>query len=339
MSDRTYWTGLWIILLSPILLSIIAFKLDTRPANTTELVENVRPGVVLIRNQIDSATGGSGSGFFVGENKIVTNHHVVDGNGKIFVVSSNSQRQYEAKVLHHDPIADIAVIEVVDWNVFKKNEMPVNLSFGNSDKMKQGDKVVVVGHPWGLTWTVSEGILSAKHRRAGQNPKFMDQVDANLFQGNSGGPIFNENGEVICVSTMMLAMEGGSYGFCVPSNLVDKITHDFNIFGEVRWRVLNISAGLTDDGSSVIVSSLEPNGAAAKAGIKEGDKILEIYTAGNHPQGIKIINPNDLITELAMLKGNNEKVKLLVERNGERMMIDVNTNYRLSSDYIPDGSK
>jgi serine protease Do len=337
--DRNYWYGIWIIAFTPIFLSIIAFNLDDRPKNTTELVEKVRPGIVLIQNQIDTANGGSGTGFFVDENKIVTNHHVVDGQGQIFVTSSNSQRKYNAEIIHYDVIADIAVIRIVDWDVFKKNEMPVNLSFGNSDKTKQGDKVVVVGHPWGLTWTVSEGILSAKHRRAGQNPKFMDQVDANVFQGNSGGPIFNEDGKVICVSTMMLAMEGGSYGFCVPSNLVDKITHDLNLFNEVRWRVLNISASLTDDGSSVIVSSLEPDGAAAKAGIKEGDKLLEIQNSESDLQGIKITNPNDLITELAMLKGNNENVKLLIEREGKRMIINVNTNYRLSSDYTPDKSK
>ena len=75
----------------------------------------------------------------------------------------------------------------------------------------------------------------------GQNPKFMDQVDANLFQGNSGGPIFDGNGNVVCVSTMMLSMEGGSYGFCVPSNLVQKVVYDLNAFGEVRWRVMNIT--------------------------------------------------------------------------------------------------
>jgi serine protease Do len=317
-------------------MSIVAFNLDTTPKNTTELVDNVRPGIVLIQNQIDVATGGTGTGFFIDDNKILTNHHVVDGNGKIFIYSSNSSRKYEAEVVHRDAVADIAILKIVDWEVFKKNETPSNLVFGNSDDMKQGDKVVVVGHPWGLTWTVSEGILSGKHRRAGQNPKFMDQVDANLFQGNSGGPIFNSNGEVTCVSTMMLAQEGGSYGFCVPSNLVKKIINDFNVFGEVRWRVLNISASLTDDGGYVIVSSLESDGAASKAGIKEGDKILEIYTESNHPKGIVVRSPDDLITELAMLKGNNEKVKLMIEREGKRMMIDVNTNYKLSSDYIPD---
>lgn len=339
MLEKNYWYGICIIVFTPIFLSIVAFNLDDRPKNTTELVEMVKPGTVLVANQIDASNGGTGTGFIVGDNQIITNHHVIDGNGKIFIYSSKSGRKYDAEVVYKDPIADLAVVRLRDWELFKKNEMPVNLSFGDSDMMKQGDKVIVVGHPWGLTWTVSEGILSAKHRRAGPNPKFMNQIDANLFQGNSGGPIFNEDGEVICVSNMMLAMEGGSYGFCIPSDLVKKVVHDFNVLGEVRWRVINVSSSLTDDGSSVIVSSLEPDGAAAKAGINEGDIILEIYTTGNHPKGIKIARPDDLITELASMNGDDEKVKLLIMRNGEKMLINVNTNYRLSSDYTPDKSK
>ena len=307
--------------------------------STVELVDEVKSGTVLIANQIDASNGGTGTGFILEDNQIVTNHHVVDGNGQLFVYSSNSQRKYPAEVVYADPIADVAVIRIVDWEVFKKNENPVNLSLGDSDEMRLGDKVIVIGHPWGLTWTVSEGILSAKNRRVGQNPKHMDQIDAKLFQGNSGGPIFNEKGQVICVSNMMLAMEGGSYGFCLPSDLVKKIVYDFNMFKEVRWRVLNVAVDLTEDGSSVIVRTLDPDGAAAKAGIKEGDKLLEIITPTNHPQGMKITNPNVLITELATLNGSAEIVKLVVERNGEKMMIDVKTNYKLSSDYTPDKAK
>lgn len=320
--------------------SILAlFLVGCNEMSTVELVDEVKSGTVLIANQIDVSTGGTGTGFILNDNQIVTNHHVVDGKGKLFVYSSKSQRKYPAELVYADPIADVAVIRIVDWEVFKKNENPVNLSLGDSDEMKLGDKVVVIGHPWGLTWTVSEGILSAKNRRVGQNPKHMDQIDAKLFQGNSGGPIFNEKGQVICVSNMMLALEGGSYGFCLPSDLVKKILHDFNVFKEVRWRVINVSVDLTDDGSSVIVRSLDPEGAAAKAGIKEGDKLMEIITPSTYPQGIKITNPNDLISELATLNGSDELVKLVIERNGEKMMIDVKTNYKLSSEYTPDKSK
>lgn len=320
--------------------SILAlFLVGCNEMSTVELVDEVKSGTVLIANQIDVSNGGTGTGFILSDNQIVTNHHVVDGNGQLFVFSSKSQRKYPAEVVYADPIADVAVIRIVDWEVFKKNENPVNLTLGDSDEMRIGDKVVVIGHPWGLTWTVSEGILSAKNRRVGQNPKHMDQIDAKLFQGNSGGPIFNEKGQVVCVSNMMLAMEGGSYGFCLPSDLVKKILHDFNMFKEVRWRVINVAVDLTEDGSSVIVRTLDPDGAAAKAGIKEGDKLLEIITPTNHPQGVKITNANDLISELATLNGSDEMVKLIIERNGEKMIIDVKTNYKLSSEYTADKGK
>jgi serine protease Do len=296
-------------------------------------------GVVLIQNRIDASNGGSGTGFILEDNQIVTNHHVIGGQGKIFVFSSKSGKEYEAQVVYADPVADIAVIQLKDWELYEKNENPVNLILGNSNYMKPGDKIVVIGHPWGLTWTVSEGIISGKHRRVGQNPKFVDQIDANLFQGNSGGPIFNENGQIICVSNMMLAMEGGSYGFCVPSNLVKKVVYDFNTLGEVRWRVLNISADLTDDKQSVIIRELELDGAAAKAGLNQNDIIMGISTTKNAATIKKVSNPNDLITELAMLFGDNEEIILLIDRKGEKMMINVKTNYRKSSEYSPDQAK
>lgn len=328
-----------IFVLIPIVLGLVAYKYNDMPSNTAELVQMVEDGTVLIGNEIDTTNGGIGTGFILNDNQVVTNHHVVAGNGKLFVYSSNSQRKYPAEIVYKDEIADLAVLRIVDWEVYKKNEHPVNLTLGNSDEMRVGDKVVVIGHPWGLMWTISEGILSAKNRRMGPNPKHLDQVDAKLYQGNSGGPIFNENGEIICVSNMMLTREGGSYGFCIPSDLVRKVIHDFNTFKEVRWRALNIAVDLTEDGSYVKVSSLDADGAAAKAGIKEGDKLLEIITPKNHPHGVKITDANVLISELAVLDGSDELVKLIIERNGEKMMIDVKTNYKLSSDYTPDKAK
>lgn len=318
---------------------LATFLVGCAEAKTSDIVADVKDGVVYITNEVSPTQGGAGTGFIVNDNQIVTNLHVVEGPGKISVYSDDSQRKYAATIVYKDPVADIAVLRLQDWELFEKNETPVNLSLGRSDAMNLGDRVIVMGHPWGLTWTVSEGIVSGKDRRPGQNPRFLFQVDANLFQGNSGGPIFNDRGQVICVSTLMLAMEGGSYGFCVPSDLVDKILYDFNAFGEIRWQVMNVTVGLTDDGSSVILNEVESGGAADKAGLKKGDKIVSIQTPHNVPNGVRVTNTNDMITELAKLNGDETTVRLLIDRNGELMMIEVKTNFRLSKDYTPDQAK
>ncbi len=318
---------------------LATFLVGCAEAKTSDIVADVKDGVVYITNEVSSTQGGAGTGFIVNDNQIVTNLHVVEGSGKLYVYSDDSQRKYAATIIHKDPVADIAVLKLQDWKLFEKNETPVNLALGKSDVMNLGDRVIVIGHPWGLTWTVSEGIVSGKDRRPGQNPRFLFQVDANLFQGNSGGPIFNDKGQVICVSTLMLAMEGGSYGFCVPSDLVEKVLYDFNTFGEIRWQVINVSAGLTDDGGSVILNEVEPGGGADKAGIKKGDKVVAIQTPHNVPSGAKVTSPNDLITEMAKLNGNESTVRLLIDRNGELMMIDVKTNFKLSKEYTPDQAK
>jgi len=309
------------------------------PENTVELVDGVKNGTVLIENKIDAGNGGIGTGFIIGENMILTNNHVIEGKGKLTVVSNHDQVRYEAEVVYTDPIVDLAIIKLKKWDEFTKHEEAVILSLGDSDQSVPGSKVVIIGHPWGLYWTVSEGIVSAKNRRTGPNPKYVDQVDAKIYEGNSGGPVFNQHGEVVCVSELMLEGKGGSYGFCIPSNLVKKVINDFQLFKEVRWRAINVNVGLTDDGSSVIINSVDANGAADKAGIKAGDKVLEIFTPGNHPVGIKVTSPNDLISEIAVINGNEDKVKLLIERNGEKQMIDVITNYKLSNQYEADKSK
>lgn len=307
---------------------------------TREVVDKVEDSTVLITNQIDTTSGGIGTGFMIGDNLFVTNNHVIEGtNNKLYITTKASPKRYDAEVIHTDPIADIAVIKVKDWEKFKAEQHPVTVTLGDSDKMDEGDKVIIIGMPWGLNWTVSEGILSAKHRRQGPNPKYLDQVDAKIYQGNSGGPVFNEDGEVVCVSEIMMTGEGGSYGLCIPSNLVKKIVYDFQKFGEVRWRALNVSVALTEDGSAVILQSVEPNGAAGKAGLKENDKIISVISTRTHPDGQKIVRPDDLITELAALNGDDETVRLVVERDGKALTFDIKTNYRLSKEYEPDKAK
>lgn len=296
------------------------------PIKTETLVREVKSGTVLILNQLDVSSGGTGTGFLIDDNTIVTNHHVIDGNGKLMVVFPGNPTKYDAQLVYSDVISDIAVVKIKDWEKFKIENNPTNLTLADSNEAVVGSKVVVIGHPWGLTWTVSEGIVSYKGRRPGPNPKYIDQVDAKLFQGNSGGPIFNENGEVVCVSELMLSGEGGSYGFCLPSNLVKKVLYDLKAFNEVRWRVINASVSNEDHVVGVMLGELEPNGAGAKAGLKEKDRIIGI-------NGKPVLFTDELITELATLNGDVETVTLLVVRDGQEVSVDVKTNYKLSKEY------
>jgi serine protease Do len=304
---------------------------------TRDIVKQSETGVVSIIGVVKNETGnvvngGQGTGFFVGENYIITNHHVIDFATEIFIQGAITKKRYDVRIVGTDPVADIAILELKDWEMFKVNESPTILEFGNSDHTLVGDKVIVIGHPWGLEWSVSEGILSAKNRRPHALPKFLDQIDAKLFNGNSGGPIFNEDGEVICISEMMIPGDGGSYGMCIPSNLANKVIHDIITHNQVRWRAINAGISLTEDGSYVKIASLEKDGAGAKAGLQVGDLVLELYTP-DHPGGIKIHNPDTLLSEMAILKAHETEVKMLVKRGSEEMMITIETTFR-TSDYF-----
>lgn len=293
--------------------------------STKEIATKNLNGVVLITNQIDTTSGGLGTGFILKDNMILTNNHVIEGNGKLNVYLPDSEKKYEAAVVYTDPVSDMAIIRVKDWEKFKEEQHPVNLTLGDSDALTAGDKVVVIGHPWGLAWSVSDGIVSAKNRKLDTKPKFIDQIDAKIYQGNSGGPIFDEHGNVVCVSNLMLAKEGGSYGFCIPSSLVKKFIHDYNVLKEVRWRVMNIQIEPNENGE-VVVKGLEAGGAADKAGIKENDKIIEV-------NGTAVKTINNLMIAMSKLYGDVEMIKVLVIRDGQELMINVKTNYKTAKDF------
>jgi serine protease Do len=315
-----------------ILIAVSLFLVGCTQLSTRDIVDNNKNGIVLITNKIDASTGGIGTGFIIEDNVIVTNEHVIGGGGILQVQLPSSPKRYDATVVYEDKIADIAVIKVNDWEKFNTEQSPVKLKFGDSEKLSAGDKIVVVGHPWGLHWTVSEGIMSSKDRKTDTRPKYLDQIDAKLFQGNSGGPVFNEDGEIICVSNMMLSNEGGSYGFCIPSVLVKKVLNDFNAFKEVRWRSLNAQIGPDDTGDGVYIKVLESGGAAESAGLKVDDRILKIFTSLNK-DGLKVNSSDQLTIELATLDGSEEMIKLLVDRAGQEVLVDVKTNYRTAKDF------
>ena len=172
-----------------------------------------------------------GSGFIVDkEGYIVTNNHVIDRAEKIYITLNNEQN-YEATLVGKDEKTDIALIKINP----KTDLQPV--IFGNSDNIRVGDWILAIGNPFGLGSSVTAGIISAKSRDidSGSYNDFI-QTDASINQGNSGGPMFNMNGEVIGMNTSIFSTTGNSMGisFATPSNIIVWIVDHLKKYGEVR---------------------------------------------------------------------------------------------------------
>jgi serine protease Do len=222
-----------------------------------------------------------GSGFIIEEKGIViTNNHVIQ-NAEDIVVRVNGDKEYKAKVIGADPLSDIAVLQIIS----KEKFIPVK--FGDSDKARIGDWVIAIGNPYGQGGTVTSGIISARNRSIGLS-RYEDyiQTDASINSGNSGGPLFDMNGNVIGINTAILG-KGGSIGigFSIPSNSAKKVVSQLIEFGETKrgWLGVRIQV-VTDEIADVerldkprgaLVASVAEKSPSDKAGIKAGDIILE----------------------------------------------------------------
>lgn len=224
-----------------------------------------------------------GSGFIIDEKGIVvTNNHVIQGAEDI-IVSVNGSTEYNAKVIGTDPYMDLAVLQIESDTKF------VPVSFGDSDRARVGDWVIAIGNPFGFGGTVTSGIISSRNRDIGltQYDDFI-QTDASINQGNSGGPLFNLEGEVIGINTAIIAPgASGSIGigFAIPSNSASKVVDQLIKFGETKrgWLGVRIQA-VTKEIAEVeklerpegaLVASVSENSPADKAGVNAGDIILE----------------------------------------------------------------
>jgi serine protease Do len=222
-----------------------------------------------------------GSGFIIDEKGIViTNNHVIQ-NAEDIVVTVNGNKDYKAKVIGADPLSDIAVLQIDA----KKKFIPVN--FGDSDKARIGDWVIAIGNPLGLGGTVTSGIISARNRTIGLS-RYEDyiQTDASINSGNSGGPLFDMNGDVVGINTAILG-KGGSIGigFSIPSNSAKKVVDQLLEFGETKrgWlgvRIQIVTKEIADveklgEPRGALVASVAEESPSDKAGIKAGDIILE----------------------------------------------------------------
>ena len=222
-----------------------------------------------------------GSGFIIDKDgTVVTNNHVIKDADDI-LVRVNGDKEYKAKIIGTDPLSDIAVLKIDSDDKFK----PVK--FGNSDLARIGDWVIAIGNPFGLGGTVTTGIISARNRSIGLS-RYEDfiQTDASINQGNSGGPLFNMDGEVVGVNTAILS-QGGSIGigFAIPSNNAKQVVDQLIKYGETKrgWlgvRIQDVTKEIADAEEldkprGALVSSVSPGSPSEKGGIKAGDIILE----------------------------------------------------------------
>ena len=222
-----------------------------------------------------------GSGFIIdAKGIVVTNNHVIQ-NAEDIVVTVNGEKEYEAKIIGQDPLSDLAVLEIQSKDKF------VPIKFGDSDKARIGDWVLAIGNPYGFGGTVTAGIISARNRSIGLS-RYEDyiQTDASINQGNSGGPLFDMNGDVIGVNTAILGQSGSiGIGFSIPSNSAKKVINQLIEFGETKrgWlgvRIQNVTKEIADvekldKPRGALVASVAENSPSDKAGIKAGDIILE----------------------------------------------------------------
>jgi len=222
-----------------------------------------------------------GSGFIIDQKGIViTNNHVIQDADDI-IVRVNGDQEFKAKVLGADPLMDIAVLQLETGKKF------IPVSFGDSDKARIGDWVIAIGNPFGLGGTVTAGIISARNRSIGLS-RYEDfiQTDASINSGNSGGPLFDMEGNVIGINTAILGRNGSiGIGFSIPSNSAQMVINQLIEFGETKrgWlgvRIQDVTKEIAeveklDKPRGALVASVAENSPSEKAGIKDGDIILE----------------------------------------------------------------
>ena len=339
---------LWMGILASAFMLVQVLAAQARPESLAPLAEKISPSVVNITTStvVEGRTGpqgivpeGSpfedffrefqdrngqdgqrprrssalGSGFVISEDGyVVTNNHVIEGADEILIEFFNGE-ELEAKVIGTDPNTDIALLKV-------ESDGPLPfVSFGNSDTARVGDWVMAMGNPLGQGFSVSAGIVSARNRALSGSYDDYIQTDAAINRGNSGGPLFNMDGNVIGVNTAILSPNGGSIGigFSMASNVVTRVVDQLKQFGETRrgWLGVRIQ-DVTDDvaeamglekAAGALITDV-PEGPAKEAGMLAGDVIMTF-------DGTEVADTRGLVRKV----GNTEvgkAVRVVVFRDG-----------------------
>jgi serine protease Do len=273
-----------------------------------------------------------GSGFVISEDGyIVTNNHVVE-NATDITATFTDGLKLEAVLIATDKETDLALLKVEP-----EKRLPA-LSFGDSDSAKVGNWVMAIGNPYGLGGTVTAGIVSARGRMLGGRYDNFIQTDASINRGNSGGPLFDLDGNVIGVNTAIISPSGGSIGigFAIPSNLAKNIIDQLQTNGEIEraWLGVRIQEVSDEIAQSVglektygaLVQGLTQDSPALKDGIQEGDIIIEFN--GQEVESVKTLPRLVAGAEIG------RPAKVLVWRNEREVMLNVNLGKQPSLDEL-----
>ena len=281
------------------------------------------PMIPFIGPQEEPERRGTGSGFIISsDGLILTNHHVIDGADEI-TVRLTDKREFKGKVLGSDKKTDIAVVKI------DAKDLPV-LKMGDSSKLKVGEWVAAIGSPFGLDNTVTAGIVSAKSRQlpSDQYVPFI-QTDVAVNPGNSGGPLFNMDGEVVGINSQIFSTSGGFMGlsFAIPIDLALQIKDQLITKGHVtRGRIGVVVQSMTQElaesfglktPKGAIVSQIDKKGPAAKSELREGDIIIEangkaIASSGDLPVLVSTLAPGSDLTLKVLRDGKEVSVKVKV---------------------------
>ncbi|MBH1934777.1 trypsin-like peptidase domain-containing protein [Streptomyces sp. AV19] len=318
------------------------------PGSVADIAGKALPSVVTIEAQSSGGEGGTGTGFvYDTQGHILTNNHVVasaaDG-GKLAVTFSNG-KQYDAEVIGRAQGYDVAVIKLKNPSGLKLSPLPL----GDSDRTAVGDATVAIGAPFGLSGTVTTGIVSAKKRPVassdggGSNPSYMSalQTDASINPGNSGGPLLNAQGAVIGVnSAIQSANNGGGMpgaqgqsgsiglGFAIPINQAKNVAEQLIRTGKPVYPVIEATVNMKDAGGGARIvangmggtPAVTPGGPADKAGLKPGDVIVKLDDA-------KIDSGPTLISEIWTHKPGT-KVTVTYVRDGKQKTTEITLGER-----------
>jgi serine protease Do len=271
---------------------------------------------------------GQGSGFIISKDgDILTNNHVVEGADKITVILSD-EREFSAKLIGTDPQSDVALIKIEDGG-----QLPT-LPLGNSEALEVGEWVIAIGNPFGLSQTVTVGVVSATGRSSvgiNEYENFI-QTDAAINPGNSGGPLLNIEGEVIGINSALFSRTGGymGIGFAIPINMVKTIQTQLKDSGKVTRGWLGVVIQNVDENlaksfglnraEGILVSEVQPESPAAQGGIKQGDVILQL-------NGAKLTDVADLRNRVALLRPD-AIATLDIIRDGKEKTIKIDIGER-----------